>query len=151
MSRPGERIGHVQVTAGGNHGLACSLSWPRHHVVTVGVLDPCPQPFVHTGWREQKGKFNFLSKLFLLPTNAHAFKIETLVFQVITLLKGNKTAPFLDSVMDSIRHLGFFFFYEKFPSLKLTLDGLIHSTFSMLINIAKYHQFRWWCNPFFLA
>jgi hypothetical protein len=27
------------------------------------------------------------------------------------------------------------------PSLKLTLDGLIHSTLSMLSKIATYHQF----------
>jgi hypothetical protein len=39
---------------------------------------PCPQPHMHTGWREQGGNFNFLSKL-LSPINVHVLKIGTLV------------------------------------------------------------------------
>jgi hypothetical protein len=45
----------------------------------------------------------------LSPTNAHVFKIEMLVFQIVTLAKRQQDIPFLGSVIDSIRHLGFFF------------------------------------------
>jgi hypothetical protein len=54
---------------------------------------PCPQPHMHTGWREQGGNFNFLSKL-LSPINVHVLKIGTLVW-IVTLARMLQDSPFL--------------------------------------------------------
>jgi hypothetical protein len=82
MSSPGGGSGHIQVTAGHDAGLAHSLSWPRHHA--VGIMDPYPQPHVCTGLRNQRQKFNPLSKM------PHGFRIKISVFQVMTLAKRQK-------------------------------------------------------------
>jgi hypothetical protein len=83
------------------------------------------------------------------------FKIGTLVFQVVTLAKRQQESPLLEFCYGFNKTFeGFFFFLNDkkgAPSLKLTLDRLIHSTFSMLNIIARYHQFHWRCNAFFLA
>jgi hypothetical protein len=46
MSNPGEGTGHIQVAAGGGPGLTHSFSWARYHMVRI--MDPCPQPNLHT-------------------------------------------------------------------------------------------------------
>jgi hypothetical protein len=51
----------------------------------------------------------FCLSVSLLPINAHVLKIGTSVL----LLKGNKTAPFLGSVTDSIGH----FFFNDYKGL----------------------------------
>jgi hypothetical protein len=131
-SRPGEGTGHVQVAAGGNHGLSHLLFWPRHNVIAVRVLDPHHQPRVYTGWRDQRRNFNFLSKLVYL------LQIGILVFQYVTSAKRQQDSPLFGFCYGFNKAFGFFFFMIiSAPSLKLTLDGLIQSTFSMLTNIVR--------------
>jgi hypothetical protein len=93
-----------------NSGLAHLLSWSRHHM--VGIMDPRSRTHVYTGWRDQRGNFNLLSKFFFISYKSpHVFKIRTLVFQVIALTKRQQPTSFLDSAMDSIG-IWVFFFYK---------------------------------------
>jgi hypothetical protein len=70
---------------------------------------------VHTGWRDERGISISCLSFSSSPTNAHVFKIGTIVFQVVTLAKRQQDSPFLGSDMNSIRHLGFFYEYKGPP------------------------------------
>jgi hypothetical protein len=126
MSRLGEGTGHVQVTAGGNHGLAHLLFSPRH--LAVRVMDPRLQPRAH--------RLEICLSFSLPPTNAHVFKIGNLVFQVITLGKSQQDSPLLGFCYGFNKAFGFFFFLiiirGSFP--EIALDRLIHSIFSSLLR-----------------
>jgi hypothetical protein len=52
MSRPGEVTGHIHVATGGVPELAHSFPWLRHHVFRI--VNPCPQPHLHTVWKDKE-------------------------------------------------------------------------------------------------
>jgi hypothetical protein len=105
MSRPGDqRKGHVQVTAGGDCGLAHLLSWTRH--MKLGLWTHSLMCTQAGGTRE--GISIFYLSFSLSPTNAHVFKIETLVFHVITLAKRQQDSSLLRFCYGFNKALGVF-------------------------------------------
>jgi hypothetical protein len=86
----------------------------------------------------------FCLSISLPPTNAHAFKIGTLGFQDVTLAKRQQDSLLFEFSYGFNKAFGIvlFFMIISAPSLKLILNGLIHSTFSMFTRIAGYYQFH---------
>jgi hypothetical protein len=105
MSKPIEGTGHTQGAAGGNCGLAPLLSWPRHHLVAFSFM------YAHAGGTRE-GIPIFCLSFSLPPTNTHAFKIGTLVFQIITLAKRQKDSPLLGFCYEFNKTFGFFYDYK---------------------------------------